>query len=216
MMVMLSNYGGVWPGYLSGRYPGRIGHLYSPGGQRGPWPFLPYALDNGRFAASQTGEWSELEFKRLLAFAHGNSARQCPLWAAVPDVVADREGTLRDWKVWAPQMKKNGFILAFVVQDGMESSDVPEDASVVFVGGSTEWKWGTLARWVRDFPRVHVGRVNSPHRLYHCEALGVESVDGTGWLRGGPESNQFQGLLRYLEDSRNGNMRVLVQEDMLV
>ena len=34
---------------LARRYPGTIGHLFSPGAQRAPFPCTPYALDNGCF-----------------------------------------------------------------------------------------------------------------------------------------------------------------------
>ena len=85
----------------------------------------------------------------------------------------------------------------------------------MFIGGTYGWKWQTLRMWTGAFPRVHVGRVNSPTRLYECHYSGVESIDGTGWLRGGPESAQYQGLVRYLEDTSTGKqLRVLIQDDM--
>jgi hypothetical protein len=63
---------------------------------------------------------------------------------------------------------------------------------VIAVGGSTEWKWATVAEWAREFPRVHLLRCNSPTRLYELEAMGVESCDGTGWGRG--DRRQTAGL----------------------
>ena len=63
MMVMIANRSGVEVGYLAGRYPGVLGHLYSPGAQRGPWPFLPYALDNGRYGAWAKIEWLSTEWR---------------------------------------------------------------------------------------------------------------------------------------------------------
>lgn len=213
MIVMLSNNSSMWVAHLATKYPGKIGHLYSPGGQRGPWPFIPYALDNGRYGSFlHKSEWSATDYKRLLAFATGNSEGQAPLWCAVPDVVEDWQATLKEWKIWAPQM--DDLTLAIVVQDGAKPEDIPERADVVFVGGSYEWKWGTLKMWCEHFRRVHVGRVNSPARLYECHYLGVESVDGTGWLIGGPQSKQFKGLKRYLKDQAAGPMRVFVQEEL--
>jgi hypothetical protein len=52
------------------------------------------------------------------------------------------------------------------------------------VGGTTDWKWATVEMWAKEFPRVHVLRVNSPSKLDYLESLGVESCDGTGWNRG--------------------------------
>jgi hypothetical protein len=55
---------------------------------------------------------------------------------------------------------------------------------VICVGGTDEFKWGSLQQWTASFPRVHVLRVNQPDRLDFLESLGVESCDGTGWNRG--------------------------------
>lgn len=39
-----------WFFHALARETGRLGHLYSPRGERGPWPWFPYALDNGAFS----------------------------------------------------------------------------------------------------------------------------------------------------------------------
>lgn len=188
-------------GWLAGRFPGRLGHLYSPGSQRGPFGFLPYALDNGRFVCWAAGKtWDEAAYLRLLDWAAASG--QPPLWALVPDVVADRDGTLREWDRWAPRLAAYGWPLAMAVQDGMAVADVPTEAAVVFVGGSTKWKRRTLARWCESFPRVHVGRINTERWLWECESAGAESCDGTGWYRG--DRRQLGGLVRYLERSAAG------------
>lgn len=195
MMVMPSNNCKNVVHYWAGRFPGLLGHLYSPEGFRGPFPWLPYALDNGRFGAWAHGTpWSEGGFWELCERAAASG--QPPLWVAVPDVVADRNATLQEWAAWAPQLKRFGWPLAFVVQDGMTSADVPKDADVVFVGGTTKWKRQTTRLWCRDFLRVHVGRINTERWLWYCLAQGAESCDGTGWLRG--DKDQLAGLERFL------------------
>ena len=88
------------------------------------------------------------------------------------------------------------------VQDGMEPGDVPAEAGVVFVGGSTEWKWRTVRDWCDAFDRVHVGRVNTNGKLWECHEAGAESCDGTGWFRG--DQRQLRGLIAYLERSSQG------------
>jgi hypothetical protein len=153
---------------------------------------VPYALDNGAFKGFVEGKW-----KALLRWACLSG--QPPLWAAVPDVVSDSKATSARWDEFSPEAARYGWPLAFVVQDGHEPDDVPADAGVIFVGGSTEWKWLSLPMWCEAFDRVHVGRVNSPEKLYQCHRLGVESVDGTGWNRGDPR--QLNGLLRFLEET---------------
>ena len=201
MIVMPANSNKLIVGYLAGKYPGRLGHLYSPGGFRGPYPFLPFGIDNGRFPCWQTQRvWDEGSFIGLLDRVMDTGSR--PLWIVVPDVVADRDATLREWDKWAPRLKDYGWPLAMAVQDGMTPDDVPAEAKVIFVGGSTEWKKTTLHDWTDEFDNVHVGRVNSPKWLWECDRAGVMSCDGTGWFRG--DKVQLAGLLFYLERKHSG------------
>lgn len=201
MMIMPANSSSMATGYLAGKYPGRIGWLLSPDGWREPHNFLPYALDNWAYSAFiKQVPWDEASF-----YAHCDRTKgriYKPIWIAVPDVVGDREATLRNWFLHSPRVEKYGCPLAFVVQDGMTPADIPPNASVVFVGGSTEWKWHTLPIWTAAFPRVHVGRVNWERQLWMAHESGAESCDGTGWMRGGKV--RIAGLIQYLEDSTNG------------
>src|SRR5690242_20524020 len=100
MIVMPANSSKALVHHWATRYPGKLGHLYSPGGQRGPYRWLPYSLDNNRFPAWQKGlEWNEPDYLVLLEWAYRASlAGQPPSWVLVPDMVADREGTLREWE----------------------------------------------------------------------------------------------------------------------
>jgi hypothetical protein len=125
------------------------------------------------------------------------------LWVAVPDVVGDRAGTLLKWAEWEPVLRPYGWPLAFVVQDGMTTNDVPAGADVIFVGGSTKWKRRTLGMWCDGFKRVHIGRVNSERFLWICTEYGAESVDGTGWWH--KNDRQLYGLMRWCEDHKNGH-----------
>lgn len=191
MMVMPANSSG-WLTHSLARETGRLGHLYSPGGQRGPWPWLPYALDNGAFSCwSQRAKtfddarWASTERRWHHLIVWAQSAPLKPLWAIVPDVPGNAERTLERWWEFAPGLTTMPRALA--VQDGMTPEDVKAleiQPDVVAVGGSTEWKWLTITQWVAAFPRVHLLRCNSPTRLYELEAMGVESCDGTGWFRG--------------------------------
>lgn len=201
VIVMPANNSSMHLGWLAGRYPGRIGWLLSPDGWRTPPHWMPYALDNGAFPAwMHSKPWDEAAFLETVEIAsrHLNP----PLWVVVPDVVADREATLASWQAWAPRLRQYGWPLAFAVQDGMTPEDVPADADVIFVGGTTEWKWRTVLIWCQHFPRVHVGRVNSYRLLWSSHDAGAESCDGTGWFRGDKE--QLAGLERYLEESSTG------------
>jgi hypothetical protein len=196
--ILVSNNSGKEARALANAFPTRIGHLYSPGAFRGPFAEFPYAIDNGAFPAWSRGEAFDADaFRRLLDRV--SRAPIAPLWVAVPDVVANREQTLDAWRAWRVEVAAYGWPLAFVVQDGMTAGDVPPDAAVVFVGGSTRWKWDTVAMWCAAFPRVHVGRVNMERLLWQIHRAGAESCDGTGWFRG--DRSQLDGLWYYLADS---------------
>jgi hypothetical protein len=208
MLLMLANNTGIRVGHLAGKFPGSIGHLYSPGSQRGPFEFCPYALDNGVFAKGD--KWKASDWLKMLEWA--KLSGQSPLWNLVPDTVADRDATLKKWAEFSPLARKYGWPLAFAAQDGMRPSDVPGDAEVVFVGGSTEWKWSTFRSWCDAFPRVHIGRVNSYHRLLDCERAGAKSIDGTGWTRG--DQRQWRGLVSYLEEVHG--IRPRQDQDLLI
>ncbi len=196
MMVMPSNHSGGIVHYLAAKYPGKIGWMMSPGGFKEPRAWLPYVIDNGKF---KTNDWKEEQFFDLLDRC--NLSRFKPDWVAVPDEVANRDRTLRLWDYYESRVRKYGWRLAFVVQDGMTPNDVP-DCDVVFVGGSTNWKWRNAALFCATFPRVHIGRVNWVDKLEYCERIGAESCDGTGFFRGGSDSVQGIQLQQFIAGRR--------------
>lgn len=200
---MVSNATGIEVGLLAGKYPGRIGHLFSPGGQRGPWPEIPYALDNDAWPAFKNKRTRDTaEHERLLAWAAQQASLMGipPLWALVGDVVGDRDGTLRAWDAGAALVRSFGFRCAFAVQDGMTFDDAPDDDCVLFLGGSSEWKDAAIGPWCARFPgRVHVGRVNGMPRLLASWRAGAISVDGTGWFH--KQTSQANDLRRFLKET---------------
>lgn len=198
MRVLIANNSGAEARRLAARFPDRIGHIYGPDGFRGPFAEFPYALDNGAWPAfTRSVAFDALAYRGLIARA--TAAAIVPMWPAVPDVVCDRDATIEAWYRWAPELRAYGYPLAFVVQNGMTHDDVPASADLVFVGGSTEWKWETVAYWCEHFPRVHVGRVNMERLLWQAHRAGAESCDGSGWFRG--DRSQLDGLWYYLADS---------------
>jgi hypothetical protein len=194
MIVMPANATG-WFWHCLARETGRIGHLFSPGAQRGPWPWFPYALDNGAFAAWDQREniwredaWDVEAWRKMIRWAQ--SQAQHPRWAIVPDWIGSGERTIERWYQFEDEVP---FAKALAVQDGMsvaQARDIGPD--VICIGGTTEWKWATVEMWAKSFPRVHVLRVNSPQKLAYLDQLGVESCDGTGWNRG--DRTQTKGL----------------------
>lgn len=165
---------------------------------------LPYALDNDRFSVWSKGkDWAKNEYLSFLEMVKAK-INYPPSWAIVPDVVADCGVTFEWWKEWYKILAEGKWTkLALAVQDGMTIEMVKKlrpKPNVVFVGGSTEWKWRTVQSWCRNFPRVHVGRVNTRRMLWSCHRYGVESTDGTGWFH----HKQYRQLVEYLRRSSQG------------
>lgn len=209
MMVLPSNNTGFECGYLAGMYPGRIGHLHTPDKLTEPRMRTRWALDNGVFGAWSSGrEWSPEPLFRFL----DKYADYKPMWVVCPDWVADRQLTLERWSTYSHGLRAYGAPLAFVVQDGMDVSDVPEDADVIFVGGTTSWKWRYARRWKCLGKPVHIGRVNTYNLLWQAHECGADSCDGTGWFRG--DKVQIAGLIKYLEESTKGGRKQLTMMEV--
>lgn len=214
LMVMPSNNSDAIIHYWAGRYPGRIGWLLGPSGMQKTKlrEWIPFALDNDAFAAWTKGTpWNESMWLSMLdTLRHDTDFT--PRWVLVPDVVADRDATLRKWDKYSGIAEQFGWPLAMAVQDGMTPEDVPEGC-VIFVGGTTKWKWDSVEMWASTNHRVHVGRVNEVSKLVLCEKLGVESVDGTGWMRGTGGGRQAKALADWLE---GGSTKELQNEDFTI
>jgi hypothetical protein len=80
----------------------------------------------------------------------------------------------------------------------MTEKDVPSQADIVFVGGSTKWKEATMQTWCKRF-LSHIGRCNTWRRLMMAHHAGAISIDGTGWRRKTMEGRDSQDLLLYLK-----------------
>jgi hypothetical protein len=157
---------------------------------------LPWAADNDCFAGFHEGRY--LDMLQAVTYQSG-----C-LFVVAPDVVADARATLCLFDRWEPVLRcvwatvneddvEPGQLvhqpIAFVAQDGQERLPVPWGRfQALFVGGSTRWKLGPHAaalvreaKWRHKW--VHVGRVNTLRRIAWCKALGVDSIDGSGFAR---------------------------------
>lgn len=213
MMVMCGQSNQIWH-YWAGRYPGSVGHLFGPKnmGKQALRDWMPFACDNDAFISyTNRTPWDEAAWIKMLERV--KLTRLPPLWVLVPDTVGNRAETLEKWHQYSPVAKKYGWPIAFAVQDGMTSSDVPKDSDVIFVGGTDSFKWKSLNHWTDNFPRVHVGRVNRVEMLESCERLGCESVDGTGWFREPSRPDKLIALRRFIEGHRNGNLELPLDID---
>lgn len=144
--------------------------------------------DNGAF----TGKFDEDEFIRWLEKM--KPYRETCKFIACPDVIEDPLATKEKYDKYYKEIKKRGFPVAFVGQDGQENLELPDEYNALFIGGSTEWKMGNGAKELIERAQfqnkwVHVGRVNSQMRINHFRYLGVDSVDGTK-IQFGPDKNK--------------------------
>ena len=204
VIVMVSNQCGIEVGILGMTYPGRVGHCFSPTGERGPWAEFPFCLDNDAWPAAKNKRPRNVQ-GHLKMLRWSILSGLWPTFALVPDVVGERDETLREWDRWSPQMQAMGFRLGFAAQDGMTFDDVPNDECVVFLGGSSKWKDAAIKPWCERFPnRVHVGRVNGMPRLLAAYHAGAISVDGTGWFHKG--TNQSNDLRKFLRETDVRNL----------
>lgn len=204
MMLMPSNHSSKLIRELALKYPNRIGWLIGPSARRKTKirDFIPYAMDNDAFSAWSKGrDWSVDEWRATLVWAMENPIK--PLWALCPDAVADKHATIEKWHRHADEIRSIQIPVAFAVQDGMDVNDVPARADVIFVGGTSKWKWRTAKMWCDNFPRVHIGRVNNERRLRFCEDIGAESVDGTGWFRDKSDPKKIPVILKWLDGIRD-------------
>lgn len=209
MMLIMGQSNRIWH-YWAGKYPGSVGVLIGPSyGTKVPVDkWMPLVLDNDAFTCWRDEKpWSFEAWMKMIRWVR--MTRVQPLWAAVPDVVANREATLENWPKYSPIVKKLGWKTAFCVQDGMTPGDVPDDADVIFVGGSDGWKFPKLSTWTENFPRVHCARVNSPEMIERCEEMGCESVDGTGWFRDPSRHDKLPAIERFIEGKRNNTPELL-------
>jgi len=147
---------------------------------------FPYALDNGAWTAHQQGtQFDGVRFLALLRrFGAGAN------WCVVPDIVGAGMRSLQFSLTWLPYVQRFTPLPLIAVQDGMEPNDVAPHLGKkvgIFVGGSTDWKVGTLLKWGKLAKSVgcylHVGRVNTVKRINLCLAAGADSFDGTSVTR---------------------------------
>ncbi len=132
--------------------------------------------------------------------------RDTCLFVACPDTVGDYQETRKLWEHWRPQF--SDWPLAYVGQDG--EIDIPDNASALFLGGTTDWKMSEDASNLIRIAagrglHVHIGRVNWGKRYRHFRQMhGSEkfTCDGTRTRYDGREktlqawsSYQAQGAL---------------------
>lgn len=152
-------------------------------------PGVEWVADNAVFGGNYPGDDAYLDWLAARR-EHADACR----FAAAPDVVCDAEATLERSAPMLARIRRAGYPVALVAQNGLEDLDVPWDAfDALFIGGDTAWKLGphaaALTAQAHDHGKwVHMGRVNGWGRLRAARQMGCDSVDGT-YLAFGPDRN---------------------------
>jgi len=138
---------------------------------------VPWALDNGAF----TGKFEQGKlFSKMEAIKEW---KETCLFIVTPDVVGDHVATLAQFPRYAKIIRKFGYPVAFISQDGLAPNITPwDDFEVLFIGGTDEHKLGREAgllidEAIRRGKWVHIGRVNSRKRI--LQFWRADSWDGT-------------------------------------
>ena len=204
MKYLAANNSKVWRLRAQG-YP--LGWCMSPAGFRRPVKAghdpMPFALDNGLFHPQNEPPRPQSAIEDFYAMlTKCRAGNWMPIFAVAPDVPYDGDRSIELSRKHARHMHQDwpGLPIALAVQDGMDRCVLDGPWSAVFVGGSTAWKWSTMAEWVSEAHArgmwAHVARVNTKHQIRRCIDAGADSSDGTGMFRG--DKTQIRGILESL------------------
>jgi hypothetical protein len=191
--------GGINQTIVAACYGTSLGLLLQPAKGNVPAPGIPFAIDNDCFSTLRPFDddrWLDYLERMMPATA------DC-LFAVAPDVVGNAEATHFRSCLYLDTIRWYGYPVAFVSQDGANSSLIPWDViDCLFVGGSTAWKFSEPSvALIREAKRrglwVHVGRVNSLRRMMTAHSVGADSADGTH-LAFRPDE-YLPGVLRWLD-----------------
>lgn len=159
---------------------GLVGFISSPRSSDIIKPGITWCADNACFGGRYQGDRWYLNW-----LMRQRRIRQWCKFVTAPDVVGNARATLVRSLPMLGRIRGLGFPVAFVAQDGAENIEMPWDEfDVLFLGGTTEFKLGHVARRLTkqalelDKP-VHMGRVNTLKRMRYASSIGCASVDGT-------------------------------------
>lgn len=138
-----------------------------------------WAMDNDAF--------SGFDSQRFLSALHKYQHTPNCVFVVSPDRVGNARQTLAYFCLWQPIIAAMGYPVAFALQNGMQHETLPWNyLDAVFIGGDTLFKYTPYVRDIaqeakRQGKWLHMGRVNSTQRIRHCQAIGCDSFDGTGY-----------------------------------
>lgn len=144
--------------------------------------------DNGAYSGMFEEESFFKFLDKMLPYQKTN------LFIACPDKIFDAKETLLLYKKYHKKIKKMGYFVALVTQDGLDTKrdyvyydDIKihfRDIDWLFIGGSNEHKkdmrTAAIIKNAKRFGiKIHIGRVNGRKRLNYFAKMGIDTVDGT-------------------------------------
>ena len=149
-------------------------------------PDAGYDVSDSHLWASDNGCFNRYEPDKIIAMLNKYQpyANTCKFIVA-PDRVQNAIKTTQLFYMWFHVIKRYGYPVAYVLQDGIRVETVPFDlADVLFIGGSDPFKYSQIVRDIVKIANqrglwIHNGRVSSKSRLTYMKSIGCDSVDGT-------------------------------------
>lgn len=168
----------------------RIHNLVTATEWSNPKPGVPWALDNGAYAAWRNNDPFPREaFEATLGKIPEDNP---PEWIVIPDKVAQGLESLHYSHGWLHRLKGLGYPLLLAVQDGMRPKHVldlglQDRVHGIFVGGTLRWKRTAAPSW-RDFCtehdlHLHIGRCGTVKWMLWAARIGADSIDSSSWTR---------------------------------
>ena len=180
-----------------------IGACVSPTTKKHFDSYAFYFLDNGAFGYWKRGErFKEKPFFNLIE--KSLRAKRKADFLVLPDLVGEGKRSLEFSAYYAEKLKGIEIPFALALQDGMEEKEVADfvrtyGVKVLFIGGTTEWKWRTAIKWKELAEKLsvscHLARVPSARRVRQARKVGVDSIDTTAVLW---EERKFIGYIEAL------------------
>lgn len=181
------------------------GLLVSRAGKWRTHGFERWAADNGAWTDHQAGRpFDEDRYEKFLGWVE--TQKVVPAWCVLPDVVAGGRSSLELSSRYLNRCLAVAPLVLLPVQNGMVEADIAAMVGPnvgVFLGGTTEWKLETMARWgvfcARHRVHYHVARVNTTRRMFAAIAAGAHSVDGSSASRYATNLPKLDGARRHID-----------------
>lgn len=183
---------------LISKHPRYLTHLKFHWGILHTPRFLPFT--HGKLWALDNDCFNDYAPDKIMKSLDASLLTHCkPLFCVVPDVVGNHDATMERYHQWRDEYTSRNLAMALAIQNGATVQTIPfDDIGAVFIAGDDAFKYSSTIRDVVGEAQlrglwVHMGRVNTVRRVKYAGAIGVHSIDGTGWARFTDDKNATVG-----------------------